>query len=94
MSWYGVTPAELVDARQYLIGSMPRVLETNHGVATFLLTSELFGLGLDFDRRLPQLLESVPLDQVNAVARRLLSTDRASVAIAGPYADSVRSAIA
>lgn len=94
MGRHGATPAELVDAKQYLIGSMPRVLETNHGVATFLLTSELFGLGLDFDRRLPALLESVPLDRVNAAARRLLSTDRASVAIAGPYGDSAGSATA
>ena len=94
MGRHGVMPAELVDAKQYLIGSMPRVLETNHGVATFLLTSELFGLGLDFDRRFPVLLDSVPLDRVNAVARRLLSTDRASVAIAGPYGDSAGSATA
>ena len=33
-----------------LIGSMPRTLETNLGIATFLQTSEFFGLGLDYDR--------------------------------------------
>jgi zinc protease len=85
MALEGVTPAELSDAKQYLIGSMPRILETNNGIATFLLTAEFFGLGLDFDRRLPGLLEAVTLDEVNVVARRLLAVDRAAVAIAGPY---------
>jgi len=82
----GVTPDELADARRYLVGSKPRLLETNDGIATFLLTAEHFGLGLDFDRRLPALLEAVTLDDVNAAAARLLRTDHASVAIAGPYA--------
>jgi zinc protease len=89
MALEGVTPAELADARQYLIGSLPRMLETNSGIATFLLTAEFFGLGLDFERRLPALLEGVSLEQVNAVARRLLRADRAAVAIAGPYAGAL-----
>ena len=38
---------------QYLIGSIPRMLETNDGIAAFLQTAEQFGLGLDYDRRLP-----------------------------------------
>jgi zinc protease len=84
----GVTPPELADTRRYLIGSMPRLLETNDGIATFLLTAQHFGLGLDFDRRLPALLEAVTLDEVNEVAARLLRTEHASIAIAGPYADT------
>jgi zinc protease len=87
MALEGITPAELGDSRQYLIGSMPRMLETNSGIATFLLTAEFFGLGLDLDQRLPALLGDVTLEQVNRVARRLLAVDRAAVAIAGPYAD-------
>ena len=49
----GVTPSELADAKRYLIGSMPRNLETNSGIASFLHTAEFFGLGLDYDRRVP-----------------------------------------
>ncbi len=37
-----------------LIGSMPRALETNGGIANFLQTAEFFGLGLDYDVRLPE----------------------------------------
>jgi zinc protease len=83
----GLTENELTESRQYLIGSMPRALETNAGIANFLQTSEFFGLGLDYDVRLPFMLSAVTLDDVNAAARRLLEPDRASIVIAGPYHD-------
>ena len=50
----GITAKELNESRQYLIGSMPRALETNAGIASFLQTAEFFGLGLDYDVRLPR----------------------------------------
>ena len=62
----GVTGRELAESRQYLIGSMPRALETNDGIAGFLQNAEFFGLGLDYDRRLPGLLTAVTIDEVNA----------------------------
>jgi zinc protease len=65
---------------------MPRALETNAGIAMFLQTSEFFGLGLDYDVRMPDMLRAVTLDQVNAVARRLIDPARAALVIAGPYA--------
>jgi len=81
----GVTPKELDESRHYLIGSMPRALETNTGIANFLANEEFFGLGLDYDARLPGHLTSVTLEEVNAVARQVLSPDRATVVVAGPY---------
>jgi zinc protease len=83
----GMTAKELADSRQFLIGAMPRALETNAGIASFLQTAELFGLGLDYDVQLPRLLSAVTLDQVNDVARRFLDPGRASIVIAGPYAE-------
>lgn len=80
----GITDAELADSRQYLIGSMPRALETNAGIASFLQTSELFGLGLDYDVRLPVLLQQVTRADVEAAARRLLDPASATVVVAGP----------
>ena len=80
----GVTAAELADSCRYLVGSMPRVLETNAGIASFLHDAEYFGLGLDFDRRLPGLLERVTLDEVNETAATFLTPDRAAIAVAGP----------
>ena len=81
----GVTPDELADCKQFLIGSIPRLLETNSAIATFLHTAEFFGLGLDHDVRLPALLDAVTLEDVAAAARRTLDVNRASVVIAGPY---------
>jgi predicted Zn-dependent peptidase len=61
------------------------MLETNGGITSFLQQAEFFGLGLDFDRRLPQLLEATTLDEVLAATRRVLDPARAALAIAGPY---------
>ncbi len=80
----GPTAAELAQSKQYLIGSIPRMLETNAGIASFLQTVEQFGLGLDYDRRLPERLEAVTLDEVRAAAAEQLHPERAAVAIAGP----------
>jgi zinc protease len=80
----GVTPQELAASRTYLIMSMPRVLETNAGIAQFLQSCEQFGLGLDYDVRLPGILEAVTLDEVNDLARRFLIPERAAMAVAGP----------
>ena len=85
MASEGLALQELEDCKQYLIGSIPRLLETNGAIAAFLQTAEFFGLGLDHDLRVPELLRSVTLDDVNRVAREALDPDRAAVAIAGPY---------
>lgn len=81
----GPTERELAESKQYLIGSMPRTLETNVGIATFLQTAELFGLGLDYDLRLPALLDAVTHEQVSEAARAVLDPSRATVVVAGPY---------
>jgi zinc protease len=81
----GLTPEELADCKQYLIGSIPRLLETNAAIAIFLQTAEFFGLGLDHDLRLPALLDAVTLEDVAVAARRTLDPGRACVCIAGPY---------
>jgi zinc protease len=80
----GVTGRELAESRQYLVGSMPRALETNEGIAGFLQNAEFFGLGLDYDRRLPGLLTAVTMDDVNAAAATL-DPASATIVVAGPY---------
>src|SRR5581483_7703935 len=86
----GVTGRELAESRQYLIGSMPRALETNEGIAGFLQNVEFFGLGLDYDRQLPNLLTRVTIDEVNAAAT-LLDPAHATIVVAGPYATAAAS---
>ena len=82
----GPTESEMAESTQYLIGSMPRTLETNLGIATFLQTEEVFGLGLDYDLRVPDRLRAVTRDDVTDAARRTLVPSQATVVIAGPYA--------
>jgi zinc protease len=90
MAESGPTDREITDTRQYLIGSMPRQLETNSGIANFLQMVEFFNLGLDYDLRLPGILQQVSRDQVHEAARRSLDPSRAAVVIAGPYDPSAR----
>ncbi len=80
----GPTGVEVEETRAFLIGSIPRMLETNDSIAGFLQTSERFGLGLDYDRRLPSLLSGVTLDDIRSAAADVLHPDRAAVSIAGP----------
>src|SRR5206468_11921728 len=84
----GFTAKELDESKRFLIGSIPRALETNAAIAGFLQTVEFFDLGVDYDLRLPALLSAVTLDDANAAARDALSPDRATLVIAGPYDDS------
>ena len=80
----GPTEREMAETREFLVGSIPRLLETNGSIASFLQMAEEFGLGLDYDRRLPSLLRSVSIDDVRSAARDVLRPDRASIAVAGP----------
>ena len=90
MATEGPTESEVQESRQYLVGSMPRHLETNLGIANFLQTEELFGLGLDYDLRVPSLLAAVTRDDIHEAARRTLNPARAVVVVAGPYAGQPR----
>ena len=82
----GPTEKEVAESKQYLIGSMPRMLETNIGIATFLQTAEFFNLGLDYDVRVPGLLKAVTRDEIHEAARRTLNPSKATVVVAGPHA--------
>jgi zinc protease len=81
----GPTEQELQESKQYLIGSMPRTLETNMGIASYLQTVEFFGLGLDYDTRMPDFLRAVTPEQVHNAARRAINPANATVVVAGPF---------
>jgi zinc protease len=81
----GFTEQEIDESKSYMIGSLPRQLETNAAIASFLLSIDTFGLGLDYDARLPGLIGAVTKSAADAAARRLLDPARATVAVAGPW---------
>src|SRR5262249_30278789 len=90
MAEAGPTEREMTETRQYLIGAMPRQLETNSGIANFLQMVEFFNLGLDYDLRLPIILQHITRDEVQEAAQRTLDPAREAVVIAGPYDPSAR----
>jgi zinc protease len=81
----GFTTQEIDESKGYLIGSLPRQLETNAAIASFLLNAETFGLGLDYDEKLPGLIAAVTKDHADAAAKRLLDPSKATIAVAGPW---------
>ena len=84
----GFTEKEIDESKSYLVGSIPRQLETNAAIAAFLLNAEFYGLGLDYDVRLPGLIQAITLEDANKAARRLLDPARATIAVAGPWTPS------
>jgi zinc protease len=80
----GPTPGEVDETREYLIGAIPRELETNYSIASFLQSCERFGLGLDYDRRLPGLIQSVTIEEIRSAASEVLAPERAAIVVAGP----------
>jgi zinc protease len=81
----GFTAKEIDESKRYLVGSIPRQLETNADIAGFLLSAELYELGTDYDRRLPDLVAGVTEDAANTLAVRLLDPSRAAIVVAGPF---------
>jgi zinc protease len=90
MAAEGPTDKEVAESRQYLVGSMPRRLETNVGIANFLQMVEFFGLGMDYDVQVPDLLGRVTRDDVHAAARAVLDPAKAAIVIAGPYSGTAK----
>jgi zinc protease len=81
----GFTPQEIEESKSYMIGAIPRQLETNAAIASFLLTVDTFDLGLDYDARLPALVGAITRDAADAAAKKLLDPNRATIAVAGPW---------
>jgi zinc protease len=80
---HGVTPDELEDAKNYLVGVLPLALETNDGVASMLLAIEYYGLGLDYVDRYPALIGRVDANAVIDAARRI-DPDALVIGVAEP----------
>lgn len=67
-----VSDAELDLAKRYLIHSFPLRFDTQKEMAGFLGLVEYYGLGLDYPKRYPSLIEAVTRQDVQRVARQYL----------------------
>jgi zinc protease len=64
---------------------LPLHLETNEGLAGFLMNIEEYGLGLDYLQRYPQIIYGVEKGEIQRVVRRYLTLDRYVLAMAGTF---------
>jgi hypothetical protein len=73
----GFTQQEIDESKSYMIGAIPRQLETNAAIASFLLTVDTFDLGLDYDERLPGLIGAITKDAADAAGEEAARSPRA-----------------
>jgi zinc protease len=79
-----VTADELQDNQANFLGRLPFSLETNEGLAGSVGSLELYGLGLDYLQRYPDMIRAITREEIQAVAREFLSAEKYVLAIAGP----------
>jgi zinc protease len=79
----GPTEAELDAAKTYLSGSFPLSLDSTSHIAAVLVQLQIDRLGIDYLDRRAALIDAVTLDQVRALARRLLDPNGLSFVIVG-----------
>jgi zinc protease len=83
MSAGAVTPEQLNFARDYLAGVYPIQSETAEQVSDRVLTAAAFDLPPDYNRTYPDKVRAVTLDQVDAMAKKYLSTSDFDIVLAG-----------
>ncbi|MBF0487729.1 MAG: insulinase family protein [Nitrospirae bacterium] len=81
-----VTDEELSDAKAYLTGSFPRKLDTMDKISMFMAQVEFYGLGIDFDKKYPAIINAITKDDVRRVAQKYLIGNNYKLAIAGNQA--------
>ena len=71
----GVTKAELDDAKGYLTGSFALNLDKNEKLASYLVMMQQENLGIDYLDKRNGYIQAVTLEQVNNLAKTLLSPE-------------------
>lgn len=69
-----VSEKELADAKAYLTGSFPLRVDSNSKLAGFLISIELYNLGLDYIDNYRQYIQKVTTEEVLRVAQKYLNT--------------------
>lgn len=79
-----VSADELADVQANLTGSLPLRLETNGGLAGYLLDMVWYDLGLDYLSNYAEKIRGVTTNDILRVAQTYLHPDRYVLAVAGP----------
>jgi len=78
-----VTDTELKDAKSYLIGSFPRKMDSLAKRAGLMAYVELYGLGLDYPWRYPELIQHLTPADIQRVAQKYLHPDNYLLVVVG-----------
>jgi zinc protease len=78
-----VTAEELKEAKSYLIGSFPRKMDSISKRAWLLGYVEVYGLGLDYPWRYPELIEHLTPGDIQKVAQKYLHPEKYLLVVVG-----------
>jgi zinc protease len=78
-----VTDTELGEAKSYLIGSFPRKMDSMAKRAGLLAYVEIYGLGLDYPWRYPELIQHLTPADIQKVADKYLQPDKYLLVVVG-----------
>jgi zinc protease len=79
----GANAKELADAKTYITGSFPLSLSSNVGIANQLGAFQRVGLPIDYVSKRNALINTVTLDDIKRVAKRLFSPEKLTIVIGG-----------
>jgi zinc protease len=79
-----VSDGELLEAQDFLTGSLALRLETNDGVASMLLSMETYDLGLDYLERYNGIIRGLTAPALLEATRKYIDLERMVVVVAGP----------
>jgi zinc protease len=83
-AWAGaLTQADLENAKSYIIGSYPLRFDAHGKIAWELLRHSMLGFGPEFFENRKVMIEAVTLEDLRAVAKRMLDPENLIVSIAG-----------
>jgi zinc protease len=80
----GLSPEELRDAKNYLLGNLLMGLETSGEKAMHMALDELYGLGYDHIHRYMAEIEGVTAEEIQRAAERFILLDRYVLVTVGP----------
>jgi zinc protease len=83
-----VSDSELVAAKKYLVGSFPLKIDQQGSIADFMLDIQLYGLGLDYAKRYPKLIDAVTTADVQRVAEKYIHPDAMLLVAVGNQAEA------
>jgi zinc protease len=79
----GVTDEELRDAKDFMIGSFPRRIETSRKIADFLTAVQFYNLGDDYIDKYKDYINKVTKEDVLRAARKYLNEQDIEIVVVG-----------